>query len=597
MRAHFKRPARTALDRLAPGALAALALLGAPRALALELSASGRVTTGAIYRTESADPAFLTTLNASAAGLQGASLSGANADDPNTNFRRHDATSTVVKGVLNLRAAEGGLAGFVRIKAWYDQALRDQARAWGNITNGYSAGQPLSDAGAPPLSRFSGVALADYYVEAAGAPGGMRALVRVGQQSLDWGERVGFAGGLEALNPKDFPAMHRPGTTPEENKVPVPALFGRLAPTPALALEGFYQTRFRPSALDMCGTFWSLNDYLVSGCDRVMSGQPVTNDRDRLKNQAYIKRIATPKPDGAEFGVGLNCKPPALGTDLGLYLAHYTGRTQIPSLRKSSRAGAALIAGDPNGQNVAFFTEYAEAIRIAALSFSHKRGATSVFGELSYRPNFPLLFSPSDVLPGFLSATAPALLRADVNAVAPGALFHAYDRYPFTQAQIGVQHDWTVGAATAMSAHAELVAKHVGGLPDQAVRRYGRHEIFGTGPIGTTCVVNTPDAAKQCSLRGYVTSDAYAYRLRLDARWREVLPRLNLAASMLLVHDLRGWSPDNLINEGRKTANLALRAEYRQRYLAELVWAPNWGGDYNAFTDRDQLGFSLGVKF
>jgi hypothetical protein len=576
--------------------LTALVLLGAATANAVEVKTSGRLTAGSVYRTEAAEPALLTGLNAATVGLQGLSGSGANADDANLNFRRNDAVSTVLKGLLDVGLTEGGFGAFVRVKAWRDFALRDRSRAWGNVANGYRAGQPLSDNGAPPLSRFSGIALGDYYVQQVVNLDGMRLLGRVGQQSLPWGERVGFAGGLDLLNPRDLPAIHRPGFTPEEGKVPVPALFGRIELTPEFALEGFYQTRFRPTALDMCGTFGSTNDYMVSGCDKVMSGQPITNDRERLNTGAFLKRIDTPKPTSAQFGVGLNWKSAALATDFGLYAARYTGRSQIPSLRKSSRVGPALIAGDPGGMNIAFFTEYPEAIRIGALTFNHKSGATSVFGEVSYRPNQPLMFAPTDVLPGFLNPAAPSLIRADITAVPSGGLFHAYDRYKAVQAQLGVQHDWRVGAS-ALSATAEVVTKRVFDLPDQTVRRYARNELFGLGPIGAVCVVNTADAGKQCSQRGYVSSAAYAARLRVEGRWRDVLPSLNLAASSLVVRDLKGWSYDGLINEGRNTLTLALRFEYRQRYLAEVVYNPNWGGDYNAYSDRDTVGFAVGVKF
>jgi hypothetical protein len=65
----------------------------------------------------------------------------------------------------------------------------------------------------------------------------------------------------------------------------------------------------------------------------------------------------------------------------------------------------------------------------------------------------------------------------------------------------------------------------------------------------------------------------------------------------LFVHDVKGWSADALINQGRRNAKLALRFEYCQRYLAELVYTPVWGGDYNAVSDRDQLAVAVGIKF
>jgi hypothetical protein len=586
-----------AMSRSVACGVATLALAALQPALAVDTKVSGRVTFGSAYRLEAQDPKLLGTLNAAAAGLAGLSGSGANADDANTNFRRYDATSTALKGYLDLALQEGGFGALVRVKAWRDFALRDQPRAWGNVANSYAAGQPLSDAGAPLLSRFSGVALSDFTIQQSLESDRLRAFGRIGRQTLNWGERPGFGGGLEALNPRDLPASRRAGATAQETRVPIPALFGRVELDRAFGIEGFYQTRFRPSAVDMCGTFWSFNDYLVAGCDKVMAGQPVVSDRARLPLGAYLKRLPTPEPAGSQFGLALTWKSAALATDFGFYHARYTGRTPIPSLRKSSRVGPAVIAGDPDGKNIAFFTEYADAIRMQALTFSHRGGRSEWFGELSYRPNQPLLISPGDALPPFLSPAAPALLRAEANAVAPGGLFHGYERYPMIQGQLGVQRELGTAAGMAFTGSAEVVAKHLRDLQEQALRRYGRSDIFGVGAINGSCAVTTPDAARQCSQRGYVSRDAWAYRLRLDARLPGMPPGLTGAASVLFVRDVKGWSADGLINEGRRTANLALRFEYRQRYLAEVVYTPIWGGDYNAVADRDQLSLAVGIKF
>lgn len=570
---------------------AVLAVSAMQPACALDLKASGRVTYGSVYRVEAQDPRLLGTLNAGAAGLTGLNAAGANADDANLNFRRGDATTTALKAYLDLALRQDGFSALVRIKAWHDFALAGQPRAWGNVANGFAAGEPLSDAGAPPLSRFSGVVLSDAWIEQVVDAGRWRLSARVGRQTLSWGERVGFGGGLEALNPRDVPALRRAGAVPQETRVPIPALFGRVELDRAIALGGFYQAAFRPSALDMCGTFWAPSDYLVDGCDKVMSGQPVVSDRARIPLGAYLKRLPTPPPAGSEFGLALKWHSAALATEFGCYDARYTGRTPIPSLRKSSRVGPAVIAGDPGGKNIAFFTEYPEAVRLQALTFAHRGERAEWFGELSYRPNQPLLISPGDALPPFLSPTAPALLRADADAIAPGGLFHGYDRYPMIQAQLGVQRVF----GPTFTGSAEVVAKRVRGLPDPALRRYGRSDIFGAGPVNGVCSAPTP--ASLCNLRGYVSTDAYAYRLRLDARLGGLPPGLAGVASAQFVHDVKGWSADALINEGRRTVNLGLRFEYRQRYLAELAYMPIWGGDYNAASDRDQVAFAVGVKF
>lgn len=569
---------------------AAFCMAALQPASAFDFKASGRVTFGSAYRLEAQDPRLMVTYNAVAAGLAGLSRSGANADDANLNFRRHEATTTALKGYLDLALDDGGFGALVRLKAWHDFALRDQPRAWGNVANGYAGGEPLSDAGAPRLSRFSGAAIGAAYVQQRGESGRLRVFGRAGLQTLEWGAKAAFAGGLEAVNPRDLPAARRAGAAPQESQVPVPALFGRIELDRAFGFEGYYQSAFRPAAVDMCGTFWSFNDYLVPGCDKVMSGQPVVSDRARIPLGAYLKRLPTPAPDGSEFGVALTWKSAALATDFGLYQARYNSRTAVPSLRKSSRNGTAVIAGDPDGKNIAFFTEYPEAIRLQALTFMHRSG---IYGELSYRPNQPLMLSPSDVLPPFLSPTAPSLLRADANAVAPGGLFHGYERFPMMQAQLGFQRE--IGAG--FTAGAEVVVKRLRGLPDQALRRFGRADIFGVGAVNGACSVTTADAARQCSLRGYVSRDALAWRVRLDARLPSMAPGLTGIASLGYVRDVKGWSADGVINEGRNVASLALRVEYRNRYLAELVYAPIWGGDYNAVADRDQLAISVGVKF
>ena len=76
---------------------------------------------------------------------------------------------------------------------------------------------------------------------------------------------------------------------------------------------------------------------------------------------------------------------------------------------------------------MAYFTEYAEGLHITALTFWRKRLGTSVHGEVSYRPAVPFMLAPGDVLPPFMSATTPSLLRARADAVPPGGIFRGYD--------------------------------------------------------------------------------------------------------------------------------------------------------------------------
>lgn len=574
----------------------ALPVLSVLPAQAADIKTGGRIMAGHIVRVQDRDPHLLTVVNAQAAGLAGLGAGG-NADDANMNYASGDAASRALKALFEVSAVQGNWSALLRAKAWHDAGLRRDGRPWGSVANGYAPGAPLSDQGAPRLSRFSGVALLDAWVQGRFSPGEMPLLLRLGRQTTAWGERALAPGGLEALNPRDAPGLHRAGAMQAETVVPRPMLFGRLAPAAGFGVEAYYQASFRPAALDMCGTLWSMSDYLVDGCDRVMTGQPAVSDRARLPLGAWQARLPTPKPGASEFGAGLTWRPHGGALEVGLYHARYNARTALPGLRRSSRPnGPALVPGNPDGRNMAYFTEYPEGLRMTALTLAHKTARGSVYGELSYRPGTPFMLAPGDVLPPFLNPSAPSLLRARADAVAPGGVFHGYDLYAMWQGQLGLRREWQLGGV-GLAGAVEAVAKHARGLPDPATMRYGRADILGVGPVHGQCAGNTGDAARQCSLRGYATPDAWGYRLRLDARLPAWTPQLAGSASLLFAHDMKGWSGDMLLNEGRRTLNLALRFEYRQRYLAELGYQPSWGGDYHQAADRDTASFAVGVKF
>ena len=197
----------------------------------------------------------------------------------------------------------------------------------------------------------------------------------------------------------------------------------------------------------------------------------------------------------------------------------------------------------------------------------------------------------------FLNPAAASPLRADADRIAPGGYFHAYDRFRTTQLQVSVQQEFGKIGKAAVTGGLDIVHKHVFHLPDPALRRYGRADLYGSGRYRGVCSASGLEAARQCSLDGYVTADAWGYRLRVDVNFGTVAPRLDLRAGLVFADEVKGWSYDFQLNEGRRSANLALRAEYRSRYLAEIAYAPVWGGPYNNIADRDQVSFMAGVKF
>lgn len=565
--------------------MAALALLPAG-VLAAELSLGeagldvrGALTLGTAWRTEARDAALLPNANSSQIGVAGTAPGGRNQDDGNLNFAKGDAVSTVAKGYVDVRASRGDFAAFARIKVWHDFVLADAGMPWGHAPNGYAAGQPLSQAGSPRRARFSGAAVEDAYLDGRFEVRGAPLRIKFGRQTLPWGGGFMIGGGVADINPVDAPAMRRPGALAEEKPVAFPALHARLDASPVLALEAFGQFGFEPNVGVPCGTFYSTADFVAPGCDRIwVTG---ANDRDTT---GFRTRAPTPGvPDGGQFGVAAGYRAESLATLFGARAAQYHSRAPFGSMVKAASPA-----------NAQYLFEHPERVRLFALDFATRLPQATIRGELSHRPNQPIQINGLDLL-GAFTTLQPGLLRADANATPTGATYHGYDRKPVTQLQLAAstRRSGILGAAAATFA-AEVAVKHVGRLPDVAVRRYGRSDVFGSGPVpGVACV----GSDVTCSSRGFVTARSWGYRLRAELSYPGVIDGIEFKPGIVFGHDVRGWSPDGVFNEGRKSATLSLRGEVGPRYFAEFAWQQAWGGVYDNARDRDAATLVVGLRF
>ena len=565
-----------------------------------DATSHGGISYGTTIRTDSRDAALIQSGNGSRIGIAGTAPAGSNTDDGGLNFGKGDTVSSVVKAVGSIDLKRGNYGVAARAKLWHELTLGDSNSAFGNITNGYSANRPLRDAGFSERAKFSGAVFQDVYVYGAFKPWGMPLNARLGQQFLPWGSGWMITGGISALNPVDLPAIRRAGALPEEILVPIPALYGKLDISENTSFEGFYQFRFRPTALDGCGTFFSTYDYLASGCNGVVVAPSSTiSDPAAIAAGLLGKRAQTPDvSDSGEFGLSLTHKALKLGTDFGVFLAEYHSRLPVASAIKTTRVFPPFpfLPGDPDGKNPLYFTEYPERIRMLGLTFLTKHGDLTVAGELTYRPNQPVVFNATELLRAFVSNTAPTTLRTDGNATALGGIFHGYDRREVTQVQISVSDKFhSVLRAEEATLAAEVGMKYMNDLPDQASRRYGRQDAFGVGPVNNICEPGS--LATQCSQEGYVSRRAWGYRLKAGLRYPNIVDQVDFTPSLTFAHDVRGWSYDNGFNEDRRTLGMSLRATYRKMYFADLTWTPTWGGYYNNARDRSWLAAAAGIRF
>lgn len=466
--------------------------------------------------------------------------------DGRANFGRGDTFSKRFEGWHELELRRGDSGAFISGKYWYDFELKDE--------------QPVSDSGRRPLARSSGAELLQAYVyqhyRLMGQPGS----VRLGRQTLSWGEGLFIQQGINVVNPYDLSAFHRPATALEDGLLPVSMLQFSQQLSDNLAVSGFYQLEWRQSLLENCGTFFAGNT-LAEGCDTdILLGN---HGEDMMRVARLSDRHAR---DSGQWGASLHYFLPQLETELGAYFINYHSRTPMVG-------GASL---DTDNADAGYFAEYPEDIRLYGLSFSSMLASgTRWQGEISYRPNAPLQFNTLDMLYG--------------HSLLPGDGSQGYERKPVTQLQTGLSHifDGVMGAAQ-LTLQGELGWTHVGSLESKHEQRYGRAAAWG--PSAAVCAEGA-----HCRNGGFTTRDAWGYRLRGVWAYHNVFPGVHLSPNLAWSHDVSGYAGE--FEEGRKAVSIGVDADYRELYRASLAYTNFFGGRYSQLHDRDFLSFTLGVRF
>lgn len=541
----------------------------------------------------------------------------ANADDGRLNFKRGETFEKRFTGLhaLELKYRDSGV--FLRGRYWYDVELEDEARPF----------KAIDDHGRLTGARASGAQLLDAFVYrnhvVAERPGSLR----LGRQVLNWGEGRFLPGGIGAINPLEAAAFRRPATPLADGRLPVNLLHVAQELNERLALEAFYQLEWDSSVADNCGTFFAQADYLADGCTdnlRLLRGSAALSPAERATldglgvavdgEGVLVPRAADRDArDSGQFGLALRYYAEPLDTEFGAYLVNYHSRA--PLLGATAAAPAAFAGSVPAdlaplaaaGQ-ARYFVEYPEDIRLYGLSFATTLASgTQWRGELAYRPNAPVQLSIADVLDATLSP-----LDADFSPLpaAPGEDIRGYRRKAVSQLQTSLTHVFdNVMGASRLTLDGEVGWTHVAGLESQAELRYGRDPAFGPGPLpnGACPALNAAslgsatarNVERYCERDGFVTRDAWGYRLRAEWAYDKAIAGIDLKPNLAWAHDVRGYSPapEATFVEGRKAVSLGLDADYRGTYRASLAYTDFFGGRYSTQGDRDFLTFSVGLSF
>lgn len=525
-------------------------------------------------------------------------------DDGRLNFKKGETFSKIFKGVHDLELRYRDSGAFIRGKYWYDFELKDESRLFKDI----------SDSNRKEAAQSSGAQILDAFVYHNYAIGDLPGTVRLGRQVVSWGESTFIGNSINSINPLDAAAFRRPGAEIKEGLIPVNMFYVSQSLTDRLSMEAFYQLEWDQTIADNCGTFFAV-DVVQDGCNNNYHVGTYSPALGQLAGLAGLfgqgfdyttEGIVLPRAgdrdasDSGQFGLALRW----LGdtTEYGAYFMNYHSRTpnlstQSAGLDTAAQLGAIMTNAGPFAMQAAqavmlgngsYYLEYPEDIQLYGLSFSTTLPTgTAWSGEISYRPNAPLQLNTQDLTRALLNPVAPGTSPIDSTF---GAENRGYNRKEITQIQTTFTHffDQVLGAGR-VTVVGEIGYAHVGGLESTSELRYGRDAIYGS--------VDDPLALADYGDDGFVTANSWGYRLRAIADYNNVFAGINLKPNLSFSHDVDGYGPNGLFNEGSKAVSIGLDAEYQNTYTASLSYTDFFGGDYNTLVDRDFLAFSVGVNF
>ncbi len=272
-----------------------------------------------------------------------------NADDGNQNYK-NGQISNVVKFNTEVNLDYHQFGGFLRFTGFKD-TVNDDA---GDRTRLTPAARNLVG---------SRVNLLDAYLTSHFDLGTMPTQVRIGKQVLSWGESTFIQNGINIINPFDVSKLRTPGSEVRDALKPVWMVSASISPTDNTTIEAFYQLVYKRTILEPAGSFFSVNDAVGEGGQKVMLGFGSFSDRGTFiptplsgpgtgafdPNFMAVPRAGDNKPkDGGQFGIAFKyLAEDFYDTEFGFYAVNYHSRVPVLNARTGTAAGAAgtLAAG------------------------------------------------------------------------------------------------------------------------------------------------------------------------------------------------------------------------------------------------------------
>jgi hypothetical protein len=556
--------------------------------------------------------------------------------DGDLNFKQGDLTSQPNRISEEITLKHEGTTLFIRGTAFYDSVL----------ATGSNADFRPFDHGSIDASGRA-VRLLDAFVDQKFDLFGNPSTIRIGNQTINWGESTFIQGGINSVAPVDASAAHSPGTELKNIILPIPAIDFKTTITSNVSFEAYYQFMNAHTLIDGQGTFLAPNDLVAHGGRFIVEGssttppfltelnvplqtfgriQPQTgaSDARNLSDEAGVAmRVTVPQLDDAEFGV---------------YAETFASRTPFLNFKTGTAQAAladelAVIGLGPSASylaSTAVSLTYPEHIHLIGGSFSFVGPALLQFqGEVSHRFNQPILLSFADVedavdLPAFCSPGLPlsgvtaiqflcAATKADpaVKALGGGpnnfnTTFSAQKRFPVSQAQASVTKLWnsipgTPIGNTVLVAEAGVVYVH--DFPKSA-GIFQSEGTTGASAFALGGIPLTPTNQGGIASTNLATQVSWGYQGFASFDFPSTMPAgIDMTPSIAFSHSVQGVSPVGAGSFNAHAAQVGFNLNFS--YLQSLQWGISYvynfqiGGNPadNTLYDKDFVSAFVSYSF
>lgn len=389
-----------------------------------------------------------------------------------------------------------------------------------------------------------------YGSQSFGADDAQTFTLKVGRQTLLWGQSLFFAGsGIAAGQaPVDIiKAQSLPNPQAQQLFLPVGQVVLTYQPNAVLTFQGYYQFEWEPDTFQGVGAYFNASDLLDKGGQRLIFG--TTN-----AITAYRGKDNRPTHNG-QFGASVQA---TLGNyDLGFYALRFDSKSPVAYLGLPK-------AGQPAGSAGTYYLIYPRDIAIYGTSLSTTIGAANVGGEISGRTNMPLdsnvgvLYNPVTFAPVVGNASSHPLYAVGDTTDAQVSAIYQSPSVPFDPGGVSL-------AGEAQISHLLEVTKN--------------HSALTPGRDST----------------------ASEFEFVITPNYYNVLPNLELQFPIGMTYGLFGRSQiDQTENHGTGTVSVGITATYHTTWIAGLTYQDYLGAPntvLNGDADRGYVSFNVQHTF